>query len=103
VRLSVRVDLLFTTVSPTASNANAVRDETRAAIQALRDGDPKLARRHHLDASLHQAWLVNAAGEAIDSTGTKHDAARQFKELRDGTDLDPDQRRRELPEHSGGS
>ena len=74
---------------PTADNANAVRDEARRAIYAIKAGDARTARHHHQEASLHQAWLVNAAGEAINSTGTKHDAARRFKELRSEPHLDP--------------
>jgi hypothetical protein len=89
IRLSVRVDLLFTIVGATAANANAVRDEARHAILSIRNSDAKEARRHHGEASLHQAWLVNAAGEAISSTGTKHDDARRFTELRSETDLHP--------------
>lgn len=92
VKSSVRVDLLFAAISPTASNTNAVRDQAREAIHAIEQDDPNLARRHHLDASLSQSYLVNVAGEAIQSTGTRRDIARKFKGVRKLPDADPKNR-----------
>jgi hypothetical protein len=89
VKASVRLDLLFGANSLPASNTNAVRDQTRAAITALELADTGEARRRFDDASLSQAWLVNTAAEAIASTGTKRDAARKLKAMLDEPEADP--------------
>ena len=78
VTLSVRVDLLFASTSPTSTNTNAVRDEARQSLHALEQGEVQQARKWHGQASLSHAYLVVAAGEAISSTGTRRDAARDY-------------------------
>jgi hypothetical protein len=79
VTLSVRIYLLFTSISVTARNADAVLDEARQALIQLKKGNAQEARRLHDEASVSQYYLVLAAGEAIASTGTKRDVARDFK------------------------
>jgi hypothetical protein len=81
VKLSVRLDLLFTAISLPAQHTNEVRDHARAAIAAIERGDANEARRAHAGASLSLGWLVNTAAEAIESTGTRRDAARSLKEM----------------------
>jgi len=61
VTLSVRVDLLFGITNLLASNQNAGRDWTRAAVAALEASDVHEARPHHAAASLSQTRLVNTA------------------------------------------
>jgi hypothetical protein len=105
VKLSVRVDLLFTVIGPTASNTTAVRDQARLALEAIEQGDANRARQFHGDSSLSQSWLVNAAGEAINSTGTRRDAADEFKAALETPEIHPEvrARQRELDEGAGTS
>jgi GTP1/Obg family GTP-binding protein len=89
VTLSVRVDLLFGTVSLTSRNENAVRDHARAAVAAIERDDPEEARKQQGDAAESLAWLVNTAAEAIESTGTRRDFARRLKEVQRESGADP--------------
>ncbi len=89
VTLSVRVDLLFSAISLASRNEDALRDQARAAVVALLDGDVNEARRLHGAASRRQAWLVNTAAEAIESTGTRRDFARRFKAVLKSPEADP--------------
>jgi hypothetical protein len=89
VMSSVRVDLLFGILGLIAKNANALRDEARAAIRSVQDGDFPKARAHHEAASLAQTYLVSTLSEAIESTGTRSDPARKFKTVLDEPDADP--------------
>jgi hypothetical protein len=93
VTLSIRVDLLFSATSLAAKNEDALRDQTRAALEALMDGDLARASRLHAAASISQVWLVNTAAEAIQSTGTRRDFARSFKAVPKEPAADPANRR----------
>ena len=93
VSLSTRLDLLLGAVSLASRNEDAVRDQARAAVAAILEGDLEEARRQHAAASLSLAWLVNTAGGAIASTGTKKDEARRFREVPNEPDADPSRRR----------
>jgi len=79
-------------VSLASTNANVVRDRARASVDAAEHGDPASARHELEQAAGHLAWLVNTLGEAIHSTGTRHDVARRFKELRSEPYTHPDVR-----------
>lgn len=94
VTTSLPVDLLFGTTSWSSANTNAVRNEAREALRALQNDEVQAARRLHLDASLSQSYLIVALSEAIESTGSRGDMARTFREALDVRELDPTQRRR---------
>lgn len=82
VRLSVRVDLLFGSMSLTSSITNVVRDEARHALHALERGDINAARQHHSEASLVHAYLVIVAGAEIERTGKTRMARRRHKDYK---------------------
>jgi hypothetical protein len=92
VKLSVRFDLLFVAISLASKNEDAVRDHARAAVAAVEAGDADEARRRHAAASISQAWLVNTAAEAIESTGTRRDVARQLQDVLKEPEANPEHR-----------
>ncbi|HEU5214908.1 MAG TPA: hypothetical protein VFU30_05155 [Gaiellaceae bacterium] len=95
VTLSIRVDLLFSSIGLAAKNEDALRDQSRAAVGALLDGNFDEARRLHAAAAMSQAWLVNTLAEAIDATGTRRDVARQLRDVSKEPESDPANRLRD--------
>ena len=92
VNLSTRLDLLLGAISLASRNEDAIRDHARASVAAAEKRDVVEARKRHGAASVSLAWLVNTAAEAIASTGTRHDPAKRFKEVRRESEADPTQR-----------